>query len=131
MPCSNRWRHRLASSSAGGNGLYAYGGTNTAGLFPTNTFNSNKTGLTWRSVRNSPEGDVSKARQPQGTKTGHANWASGKKAVPMTSRWANLGSFCQKSFIAELRLKARGPTVLSVGQPLVAVQRYQRQQGAA
>jgi hypothetical protein len=29
------------SATAGGNGLYAYGGTNTAGLFPTNTFNSN------------------------------------------------------------------------------------------
>ena len=30
-----------SSATAGGNGLYAYGGTNTAGLFPTNTFNSN------------------------------------------------------------------------------------------
>ncbi|MDB5609049.1 MAG: cadherin-like/VCBS repeat-containing protein [Bradyrhizobium sp.] len=29
-----------SSASAGGNGVYAYGGTNTAGLFPTNTFNS-------------------------------------------------------------------------------------------
>jgi hypothetical protein len=30
-----------SSATAGGNGLYAYGGTNTAGLFPTNSFNSN------------------------------------------------------------------------------------------
>jgi VCBS repeat-containing protein len=30
-----------SSATAGGNGVYAYGGTNTAGLFPTNTFNSN------------------------------------------------------------------------------------------
>jgi VCBS repeat-containing protein len=29
------------SATAGGNGVYAYGGTNTAGLFPSNTFNSN------------------------------------------------------------------------------------------
>ena len=29
-----------SSANAGGNGVYAYGGTNTAGLFPTNTFNS-------------------------------------------------------------------------------------------
>jgi hypothetical protein len=27
-----------SSASSGGNGVYAYGGTNTAGLFPTNTF---------------------------------------------------------------------------------------------
>jgi VCBS repeat-containing protein len=30
-----------SSASAGGNGVYAYGGTNSTGLFPTNTFNSN------------------------------------------------------------------------------------------
>ena len=29
-----------SSASSGGNGVYAYGGTNTAGLFPTNTFNA-------------------------------------------------------------------------------------------
>jgi hypothetical protein len=29
-----------SSTNAGGNGVYAYGGTNSAGLFPTNTFNS-------------------------------------------------------------------------------------------
>ena len=29
-----------SSASAGGNGVYAYGGTNSAGLFPTNTFNT-------------------------------------------------------------------------------------------
>jgi Domain of unknown function (DUF4082) len=29
-----------SSASAGGNGVYAYGGTSSAGLFPTNTFNS-------------------------------------------------------------------------------------------
>jgi VCBS repeat-containing protein len=29
-----------STTNAGGNGVYAYGGTNTAGLFPTNTFNS-------------------------------------------------------------------------------------------
>ncbi|WP_456632939.1 DUF4082 domain-containing protein [Bradyrhizobium sp. USDA 10063] len=29
-----------SSASAGGNGVYAYGGTSTTGLFPTNTFNS-------------------------------------------------------------------------------------------
>jgi hypothetical protein len=29
-----------STSTAGGNGVYAYGGTNTAGLFPTNTFNA-------------------------------------------------------------------------------------------
>jgi VCBS repeat-containing protein len=29
-----------SSASSGGNGVYAYGGTNTAGLFPTNTFAS-------------------------------------------------------------------------------------------
>ncbi|MGM4906713.1 DUF4082 domain-containing protein [Tardiphaga sp. 866_E4_N2_1] len=28
------------SASAGGNGVFAYGGTNSAGLFPTNTFNT-------------------------------------------------------------------------------------------
>ena len=35
-------RHPTAPSStaAGGNGVYAYGGTNTAGIFPTNTFNA-------------------------------------------------------------------------------------------
>ncbi len=30
-----------SSASSGGNGVYAYGGTNSAGLFPTNSFNSN------------------------------------------------------------------------------------------
>jgi hypothetical protein len=29
-----------SSSSSGGNGVYAYGGTNSAGLFPTNTFSA-------------------------------------------------------------------------------------------
>jgi hypothetical protein len=29
-----------SSATAGGNGVYAYGGTNTAGLFPTNTFSA-------------------------------------------------------------------------------------------
>ena len=29
-----------SSASSGGNGVYAYGGTNTAGLFPTNTFSA-------------------------------------------------------------------------------------------
>jgi len=29
-----------SSASSGGNGLYAYGGTNTAGVFPTNTFSA-------------------------------------------------------------------------------------------
>jgi VCBS repeat-containing protein len=29
-----------STTTAGGNGVYAYGGTNTAGLFPTNSFNS-------------------------------------------------------------------------------------------
>jgi hypothetical protein len=27
-----------STTIAGGNGVYAYGGTNSAGLFPTNTF---------------------------------------------------------------------------------------------
>jgi hypothetical protein len=27
-----------STTTAGGNGVYAYGGTNTAGIFPTNTF---------------------------------------------------------------------------------------------
>ena len=30
----------VVSASAGGNGVYAYGGTSTAGIFPTNTFNA-------------------------------------------------------------------------------------------
>ena len=29
-----------STTTAGGNGVYAYGGTNTAGLFPTNTFSA-------------------------------------------------------------------------------------------
>jgi hypothetical protein len=29
-----------STTTAGGNGVYGYGGTNTNGLFPTNTFNS-------------------------------------------------------------------------------------------
>ena len=29
-----------SNASSGGNGVYAYGGTNTAGIFPTNTFSS-------------------------------------------------------------------------------------------
>ena len=31
-----------SSASSGGNGVYAYGGTNSAGLFPTNSFNANE-----------------------------------------------------------------------------------------
>ncbi|WP_374547442.1 DUF4082 domain-containing protein, partial [Rhodoblastus sp.] len=29
-----------STTNAGGNGVYAYGGTNSAGLFPTNTYNA-------------------------------------------------------------------------------------------
>ena len=30
-----------STTTAGGNGVYAYGGTTTTGLFPTNTFTAN------------------------------------------------------------------------------------------